>query len=197
MPRIRPLEPPYAADVLHTLRRWTPPRAPHQPLSLFRVLQRNRDLASRMFALGGGLLGHGLLPDADRELVIARATARAGCTYEWGVHAATMGRWAGLTPEQLAATATEAPYDPEAPDAPDAPTSPRWAPHQAALLRAVDELHDTADLSDTAWSALSAHYEDDQLLELLVLTGWYRTIAGLANALRLNDEPWSTPFPSA
>ncbi|MFD0474068.1 carboxymuconolactone decarboxylase family protein [Nonomuraea thailandensis] len=52
-----------------------------------------------MFALGAGLLGHGLLPAADREVVIARVTARAGCGYEWGVHAATLARQAGLTPD--------------------------------------------------------------------------------------------------
>ncbi|MEV7603251.1 carboxymuconolactone decarboxylase family protein [Kitasatospora sp. NPDC089797] len=184
MPRVQPLEPPYSDEVREALRRWMPPRAPHEPLALFRVLQRSPELASRMFALGAGLLGHGLLPAADRELVIARATARAGCRYEWGVHAATMARRAGLTPEQLAATASADPR-------------PVWSYRQALLLLAVDELHDTADLSDPTWTALSAHYGDAELLELLVLAGWYRTIAGLANALRLDDEPWATPFPTA
>lgn len=184
MPRIQPLEPPHPADVQRALLRWMPPGAPHEPLTLFRVLHRNPELASRMFALGAGLLGHGLLPAADRELVITRTTARAGCGYEWGVHAATLARSAGLTDDQLTATA--------------APTiGPEWTDHQAALLRAVDELHDTADLSDPTWTALTTHYDDAQLLELLVLTGWYRTIAALANALRLPDEPWATPLPGS
>ncbi|MCK2217045.1 carboxymuconolactone decarboxylase family protein [Actinomadura sp. ATCC 31491] len=189
MPRVAPLEPPYPADVERSLRRWMPPGVPYQPLLLFRVLHRHPELASRMFPLGAGLLGHGLLPAADRELVIARVTARAGCGYEWGVHAATLAPQAGLTPERLRATAT-------GPGTGGGPgTDGSWPPRHAALLAAVDELHDTARLSRPAWDALHAHYEDAQLLELLVLAGWYRTIAYLANGLELEDEPWGVPFP--
>ncbi|MCO5997961.1 carboxymuconolactone decarboxylase family protein [Actinoallomurus rhizosphaericola] len=184
MTRIEPLTPPYTAHVDHALRRWMPPGVPHEPLMLFRVLHRNPELASRMFALGAGLLGHGRLPAIDRELVIARVTARSGCSYEWGVHAASLARQAGLSSEQLRATADT---DPAA--------QVSWPPHHAALLGAVDELHDTARLSQAAWDGLREHYEDGQLLELLVLAGWYRTISYLANGLLLEEEPWATRFP--
>ncbi|ROQ32423.1 AhpD family alkylhydroperoxidase [Streptomyces sp. PanSC19] len=185
MPRIEPLVPPYSPVVDQALRRWMPPGVPHEPLRLFRVLHRHPELASRMFALGAGLLGHGLLPAADRELVIARVTARSGCAYEWGVHAATLARQAGLSAEQVRATA-----------APGPGLAPSNEGH-AALLRAVDELHDTARLSEPAWDALRAHYEDAQLLEFLVLAGWYRTISYLANGLLLEEESWAEPFPVA
>ncbi|CAM5419923.1 hypothetical protein SGLAM104S_04203 [Streptomyces glaucescens] len=45
--------------------------------------------------------------------------------------------------------------------------------------------------------------EDAQLLEFLVLAGWYRTISYLANGLLLEEEPWgarsrrSEPFPTS
>ncbi|MFI6156897.1 carboxymuconolactone decarboxylase family protein [Kitasatospora sp. NPDC051170] len=185
MPRIEPLSPPYPASVSQSLRRWMPPNVPYEPLALFRVLQRNPELASRMLAVGAGLLGHGLLPAVDREVVIARVTARAGCAYEWGVHAATLARQAGLGPEQLRAT-TEA----------DAAAGAVWPPCHVALLAAVDELHDTAQLSQPAWDALRAHYDDAQLLEFLVLAGWYRTIGYLANGLLLEEEIWGVPFPA-
>ncbi|MGW8764725.1 carboxymuconolactone decarboxylase family protein [Streptomyces sp. NPDC055815] len=184
MPRIEPLVPPYSPAVDQALRRWMPPGVPHEPLLLFRVLHRSPELASRMFALGAGLLGHGLLPAADRELVIARVTARSGCAYEWGVHAATLAPRAGLGPELLRATAATDP-------------TPLVSERQAALLAAVDELHDTARLSESAWTALRGHYEDEQLLELLVLAGWYRTISYLANGLLLEEETWAAPFPGS
>src|SRR5690349_1574603 len=104
MPRIEPLNPPYPASIDQALRRWMPPDVPHEPLALFRVLHRNPELASRMFSLGAGLLGHGLLPAIDPEIVIARVTARASCGYEWGVHAATLAQQAGLCLVQLRAT---------------------------------------------------------------------------------------------
>ncbi|MDN0199990.1 carboxymuconolactone decarboxylase family protein [Streptomyces sp. S.PNR 29] len=86
--------------------------------------------------MGTGLLGHGLLPAIDGEIVIARVTARAGCAYEWGVHAATLAQQAGLSREQLRATTDT-----------DLAGSVAWSPRHAALLDAVDELHDTAKLS--------------------------------------------------
>ncbi|MFD7324831.1 carboxymuconolactone decarboxylase family protein [Streptomyces sp. NPDC059875] len=185
MPRIEPLEPPYSAQIDRALRRWMPPGVAHEPLALFRVLHRNPELASRMFAVGAGLLGHGLLPDLDREIVIARVTARAGCSYEWGVHASVFSQQVGLSPEQLRATADT-----------DPTSNACWPPRHAALLGAVDELHDTAHLSHAAWSALRDHYEEAQLLEFLVLTGWYRTISHLANGLLLDEETWATPYPA-
>ncbi|MEU2247083.1 carboxymuconolactone decarboxylase family protein [Streptomyces sp. NPDC019224] len=186
MPRIEPLTPPYAADVYRALRRWMPPGVPHEPLALFRVLHRNPELASRMFALGAGLLGHGLLPASDREIVIARVTARSGCAYEWGVHAATLAPQAGLGPALLRATVQ-----------PDAAASAAWSPRHTALLRAVDELDDTTRLTQSAWDALRLYYEEAQLLELLVLIGWYRTISLLANGLLLEEEPWGARLPEA
>lgn len=185
MPRVEPLIPPYPASIDQALHRWMPPDVPHEPLTLFRVLHRNPELASRMFALGAGLLGHGLLPAVEREIVIARVTARAGCAYEWGVHAATLAQQAGLGPEQLRATTDI-----------DTTANTAWPPRHAALLDAVDELHDTAHLSQPAWDALRAHYDDAQLLEFLVLAGWYRTIGYLANGLLLEEEPWAVPFPA-
>ncbi|MGJ5751015.1 alkylhydroperoxidase family enzyme [Streptomyces puniciscabiei] len=185
MPRIEPLSPPYPAPIDRALRRWMPPGVAEEPITLFRVLHRNPELASRMFALGAGLLGHGLLPALDREIVIARVTARAGCAYEWGVHAAAFAGRAGLGPEQLRAT-TE----------PDPMAGAAWPPHHRALLDAVDELHDTAHLSAAAWEALRAHYDDAQLLEFLVLAGWYRTISQVANSLLLEAETWATGFPA-
>ncbi|MEV8586722.1 carboxymuconolactone decarboxylase family protein [Streptomyces sp. NPDC051180] len=186
MPRIDPLEPPYPAPVDRSLRRWMPPGVPHEPLALFRVLHHHPDLASRMFAVGAGLLGHGLLPALDREIVVARVTARAGCAYEWGVHAAAFAGAVGLDPVRLRATA-----------AADPTAAAVWEPRHAALLRAVDELHDTDRLSPAAWDALRAHYDAPRLLELLVLAGWYRTVAYLANGLLLDAEPWADPFPAA
>ncbi|MFI0354892.1 carboxymuconolactone decarboxylase family protein [Actinomadura sp. 9N407] len=177
MSRIAPLEPPYTPEIERSLGRWMAPGAEHEPLLLFRVLHRNEELASRMFALGSGLLAHGRLAAPDREIVIARVTARAGCHYEWGVHAAIFASHVGLTPAQLKATTSGA--------------AGPWEPRQQALIDAVDELHDTARLSESAWDALRPHYDDEQLLEFLVLTGWYRTISYVANGLLLENEPWA------
>jgi len=182
MPRIEPLTPPYEAEIGEALSKWMPPGVEHDPLQLFRVLHRNPELASRMRVLGAGLLAHGKIPGLDREIVIARACALSGCAYEWGVHAATFAGAVGLSEEQIRATVTGDP----------AP----WSARQRTLIRAVDELHEHAAMSRETWEALAEHYDQAQLLEFVVLAGWYRTIGQLANSLELDEEPWATPFPA-
>jgi alkylhydroperoxidase family enzyme len=166
MARIAPLDPPYAPDVATALAKWMPPGTERAPLVLFRVLQRHPELASRMRVVGAGLLGHGALPPADRELVILRTCARAGCWYEWGIHAEAFAGLVGLTPEQVDATAAEGATD--------------------LLTEATDELHDHSRWSDRTWRALRERYTDEQLVELLVLAGWYRMISYVA--INLLDE---------
>ncbi|GAA2583816.1 carboxymuconolactone decarboxylase family protein [Actinomadura fulvescens] len=182
MPRIEPLTPPYEPEIGEALRKWMPPGVAHDPLQLFRVLHRNPELASRMRVVGAGLLAHGRLPAQDREIVIARACARSGCEYEWGVHAAAFGDAVGLTKEQINATVT-------------GDLTP-WSPEQRLLLKAVDELHDSATLTQDTWDGLAKRYDQAQMLEFIVLTGWYRTIGQLANSLHLDNEPWAHTFPT-
>jgi hypothetical protein len=74
-----------------------------------------------------------------------------------------------------------------------APDDPAWSPRQSALLRAVDELHADALLSDPAWAGLREHLDEPEALEFLVLAGWYRTIAYVANGVRIEPEPWARP----
>lgn len=184
MSRITPLSPPYPAQVAASLQRWMPPDVAHEPLVLFRILHRHPELAARMRVLGAGLLAHGELPAVDREVVIARTCARCGCGYEWGVHAAVFAEAVGLSPEQLHATVLGA-ADAEV-----------WSAKHQSLIRVVDELHETASVPEPTWASLQEHYNPRQLLELIVLAGWYRTIAYLANGLLLDNEPWSAPVPA-
>jgi alkylhydroperoxidase family enzyme len=170
MARIAPLTPPYAADVAATLAKWMPPGTDREPLVLFRVLQRHPELASRMRVVGAGLLGHGVLPPADREVVILRTCARAGCWYEWDIHVDAFAGLVGLTPEQVAATAADGAGD--------------------LLTAATDELHDTARWSDGTWRALRERYTDEQLIELLVVAGWYRVISYIAGNLLDADDAY-------
>lgn len=183
--RIDGVMPPYEPEIDRALHKWMPPGATVEPLMLFKVLVRHPELASRMQVLGEGLLFRGGLSDADRELVIARVAARCGCAYEWGVHMAVFAEPAGLSQEQITLTATGEPDD------------PAWSARQTALLRAVDELHAASQLSDEVWSALREHLDELEVLELLVLAGWYRTIAYVANGLRIDQEPWARALPGS
>jgi 4-carboxymuconolactone decarboxylase len=183
--RIAPLEAPFAPEIDASLRAMMPRNSPFPPLALFRVLVRDPGLAEAMTALGRFLLGRDCALDLhDRELVIDRVCARCGCEYEWGVHVTAYGARAGLSPAQLEATRTG-----------DA-GAPNWNERQALLVRLVDELHDTARVSDDLWAALARHWTEPQLLELLLLAGWYHAISFVGNGARVALEEWAARFPS-
>ena len=183
-PRIEPLAPPYEPQVEAMLKKWMPPGSAIEPLGLFRTLALHDGLFSRMRPLGAGILGHGRVDPRDREIVIHRTCARAGAEYEWGVHAVVFGRELGLTGEQLEATVVG--------DADDL----AWSDNDRLLVRLCDELNDRCTVSDALWSELSERYGADQLLELVVTFGWYRLLAGVINAARIQPEPWAARFPA-
>jgi 4-carboxymuconolactone decarboxylase len=178
-PRIPPVEPPYDSATASMLQKWMPPGTGLEPLRLFRTLAVHESLAARMRPLGAGILGHGLLEPRIRELMILRTCARCGAEYEWGVHATFFGQTVGLTESELAATVHA--------DAQDV----SWSAQDRAVIRAADELHDSAGVSDTTFADLRRHFTAPEILELVVAAGWYHTIAFVINAARVEPESWA------
>lgn len=177
MPRITPLEPPYAADVqasFDAIMQGAP------PLTLFRTLATS-EWAWRKFR-AGSLLDRGPLSLRERELVIDRTCALAENEYEWGVHIATFAAAARLTPEEVAATAGAG------------SAAPLWTEAERALLQAAEALHARAALSDDEFAALRAHYDEDQVLEVLLLCGFYRMVSYVVGGLALPREPGAARF---
>jgi alkylhydroperoxidase family enzyme len=64
------------------------------------------------------------------------------------------------------------------------------------LIAAIDALHERATLSDAEFKALSAHYDEAQVIEIIMLCGFYRTVSYLANTLALPLEANAARFPS-
>ena len=178
MSRIAPLEPPYAPAIgeqFDRIMRGAP------PLMLFRVVAGHARAWDKFRA--GSLLDRGPLTLREREIVIDRTCARTGCEYEWGVHVATFAEAAHLTDEQVRATVLEG------------ADAPCWSESEQALIAAVDALHIRATLDDAEFKALSAHYDDAKILEVLLLCGFYRTVSYLANGLAFPLEANAARFP--
>jgi len=106
-PRLPPLTPPYEPEIEASLRRLMG-RVDADPLALFRTIAHHPALLERFRQTGSTLLSFGRLPDADRETIIHRTTARCGAAYEWGVHAVAFAAPLGLDDEWLRATWHEA-----------------------------------------------------------------------------------------
>jgi alkylhydroperoxidase family enzyme len=177
--RIAPLDPPYAPEIqaqFDRIMRGAP------PLMLFRVVAGNARAWDKFRA--ASLLDGGPLSLREREIVIDRTCALTGCEYEWGVHVAIFAEAAGLTEAQINATVKGAADD------------ACWSAAEQALIAVVDALHTRATLSDAEFKALSAHYDDAKIFEIMLLCGFYRMVAYIANGLALPLEEKAARFPT-
>jgi len=184
--RISPAAPPYSAEESAVITAMVPPGSAADAPALFRIFARNPALATAADAWGHYLLGRRFsLTRRQRELVIDRVCARCGDAYEWGLHIAHWASRVPLSDAEIAALAHGTADDPV------------WPEPEALLLRVVDELYDAEGLSDQTWSEASARFEDAQLLDLVVLAGWYRAICLLNKTLQIPPEPGAARFPAA
>lgn len=180
MSRIRPLEPPYADEIQQSFDEVMKGR---EPLLLFRTIATSKRAWQKFRS--ASLLDRGPLSLREREIVIDRTTALTNCEYEWGVHVAAFAQHVHLTDEQLDATRNAG------------PVASCWNGAEQALIAAVDALHFRATLDGTEFARLREHYDDAQILEILMLCGFYRTVSYLANALDLPLETTGRRFPAS
>ena len=171
-PRIAPLPPEEQDDqdreLLGGVGTVTGPAA-----NIFATLVRHPGLFRKWLPFGGKLLA-GKLPPADRELLILRTAWNCRADYEWGQHV-LIARAAGVTDAEMARV-------------PAGPEAPGWSDVQAVLLRAADELHRDATISDGTWEGLAGHYDERQLIEVPMLVGHYHMVAYTLNSLGVQRE---------
>jgi alkylhydroperoxidase family enzyme len=177
-PRIQSAPRPFSEGIRRRLEQIMGPG--REPLVLFTTLARDERLFERF--TGGGLLDRGHLTLRQREIVIDRVTAKCGSEYEWGVHITLFAEKAKLTPQQIISIQGGGPED------------DCWEPADALLIRLCDSLHATSDVDDALWEELTARFDAETMLELLLLAGFYRTVSYLTKALRLPLESWADRF---
>jgi 4-carboxymuconolactone decarboxylase len=142
--------------------------------NIFSTFVRHPGLFRKWMPFGGKLLA-GRLPARDRELVILRTGWLCHSEYEWGQHV-LIARHAGLTDDEIGRVKA-------------GPDAAGWDAFDATLLRAADELHAGASITDVTWEALAARYDERQLIELPMLAGHYHLVAFTLNSLGVEREP--------
>jgi 4-carboxymuconolactone decarboxylase len=152
------------------------------PLNIFRTVAHHPKLLDRFQRFGGFLLYRGLLPDRERELVILRVGFRCGSVYEFGQHT-LIGATAGLTAAEIERLATA--------------ETDGWVEADHDLVTFADELCATNAVSDATWLRLAARWSEPELVELLVVAGFYRLVSGLLNSAGVQREPGTPGWPDA
>jgi 4-carboxymuconolactone decarboxylase len=155
--------------------------APVGEYNIFRTLARHPDLFRSWLGFGGYLLVDGTLPPRDRELMILRTAVRCRSSYEWGQHVRISLR-TGIEREVIDRVL-------------EGPGAAGWRDHESTLMRAVDELHDEARISDSTWQALANEYDEMQLIELAMLIGQYHMVAFALNSLGVELDEGLEPLP--
>jgi 4-carboxymuconolactone decarboxylase len=128
-------------------------------------------LYEKHVALGTELLGNGTLTARQRELAVLRTGWLCGAPYEWGEHVEIAKR-AGLTSDEIERVTQGS-------------EAVGWSKEDGAILRAAEELHASAMISDETWRILEEFLDERQQIELPYVIGTYTKVAFFQNALRL------------
>jgi alkylhydroperoxidase family enzyme len=124
----------------------------------------------------------GNLSPRVREIVILRVAWRVGSVYEWGQHV-RIGLASGLSQDEIDSLATD-----------DAGAA--WSDEERLAVTATDELMADVDLTDATWDAALATWGEQDLMELIILAGNYRMLAGFLNAARVELDEGLEGFPA-
>lgn len=171
-PRISPVSEP-DEDVRNRLSK-TPRGDGGRPLNLFATLAHRPRLMSRINALGGSLMFGSSIAARERELVILRTASLGGCAYEIHHHRG-LADAAGMEPAEIEAAI-------------DRSRVHTWSSDDLALLAVVEQIDARADVDDAGWEALDGVLDEAQRIDLLVLIGFYRMLAGALNGARVEVD---------
>jgi len=151
--------------------------------NIFRTLSHHPKLLKRWLVFGHHILSKSTLPARERELAILRIGWLCRAEYEWGQHV-LIGQRAGLEDEEIERI-------------PAGPDADGWSDRDRAVLRAVDELHGDAFVSDPTWEALASHFGTEQLLDLVFTVGQYNLVSMALNTLGVQLDDHLPGFPES
>jgi alkylhydroperoxidase family enzyme len=141
--------------------------------NVLRMLAHRRDLMAAWLEFGAHLTTEGRVSFRTRELMILRVGLRSSCEYEWANHVPG-ALSAGVTAAEIEALAKG---------------TGSWSDADAAVLDLVDDLCADNCASEKTWKALTATRDEGEIIELLMLIGFYRMNAGFLNSLGVQAEP--------
>lgn len=141
----------------------------------FATMLKHPALYRCQMEMGVQLLGKGVLSPRERELAVLRVGWLCRAPYEWSQHVAIAKRY-GATAEEVERVTQGS-------------SAAGWTEHEAAIVRAVEELLGDQSIADDTWNVLARTWTERQLLEFLAVVGYYVSVAYSQNALRMRLNP--------
>lgn len=145
-----------------------------QVLNLYGAVGHCAEIGPAFIRMGNKILFQGKLPPKLRELAILWVGHRAQATYEFTKHVA-IGRESGVTDAQIQALA-------------EGPGAAAFDAQERAVLTYTDEVSRGYRAGDAAFEALRGFLDDEQIVELTVVIGFYEMICRVLEALQIELE---------
>jgi 4-carboxymuconolactone decarboxylase len=144
------------------------------------VMLRHPAATQAFLAFNNHVSANNSIPKRVRELLILRISWLRCSEYEFVQHT-VLGKRFGLSEADIERLQ-------------QGPDAPGWEPPDADLLRAADELHARARISDATWGRLSAAFSLEQLIDIVYTVGCYEIAAMLFKTLGAQLEPGVSPL---
>jgi len=150
-------------------------------LNIFKTLANHAGLAKRWMVFANHIMGKSEITLRDREIVILRIGWLCKSGYEWGQHV-VIGKECGMSDEEME-------YIKEGAGA------AHWKENEALLIKATDELHSDAFISDETWQGLCEHYNTQQIMDIVFTAGQYNLVSMALNTLGVQLDEGMTLDP--
>jgi 4-carboxymuconolactone decarboxylase len=137
-------------------------------VNIYATLARHPEVAAAMVNLGRHLRA-GRLSGRHREILVLRTGWTCDSVYERAQHR-RIAIGIGMSPDDLDRIR-------------DGPDAPGWDPVEALLCRAADELHRDHTLGEGTWAGLAERFDEQELIEVAMLVGYYHLVSFTCNAL--------------
>ena len=173
-PRIDRVEKPYTAAEAAIL---SPRERNGEVLGVWSTCANAPRLCNAWLEFTDYLLRESSLPIRDRELLILRIGYLNQGAYEWAAHRG-LALSVGISEDELK-------------DITIGSSADSWSEWDSALLKAAEELHEAALVSEETWASLSRQYDKRQMMEVVFTVGQYNLVAMYLNSLGVQfEEDW-------
>lgn len=147
------------------------------------VFVRHPALAKAFLTFNRHVSTASTLSSRIRELLVLRISWLRRSEYEFIQHV-VLGRRAGLSDLEIQRIQL-------------GPDADGWDPTDAALIRAVDELHADACIREQTWLLLSTQFTQEQLMDVVFAVGCYEIVAMAFKTFGVALEPGVAPLDGA
>ena len=175
-PRVEPLKP----DQWDATARELMGRFDGEPLNIFKTMANHSELMKRWMVFANHILMKSTLAPRERELIILRIGFLCRSGYEWGQHV-LIARRSNITDDEIRAIKA-------------GPDAKNWSAVDRLLLKATDELHADAHVSDATWNGLSKHFDTRQLMDIVFTIGQYNLVSMALNSFGVQPDPGLPTF---